>query len=221
MIRSSILLVLALSALGSAQIRRAPRLAGSARLAGCHLAQPFQARASTREVSREANREDSDYQKGLRELDAQQWDQAIASFKAAAEKGSAADASLYWKAYAQERAGRREEALAAIDSLRQSYPASRWLRDAKALEVEVRAQTGVPVSPAAEQDDDLKLMALNNIMQADPDKALPILQKLLAGNNSTKLKERALFVLTQSSSPDARKVLARYRRAILRIRTFN
>lgn len=169
--------------------------------------QPFQARASASDASREAARENSEYQKGLQALDAQQWDRAIALFKAAADKGSAADASLYWKAYAQERAGRLEEALAEIEALRESYPASRWLQDAKALEVEVHAQAGTPLSPAAQQDDDLKLMALNNIMQADPERALPVLQKLLAGNDSTKLKERALFVLTQSSSPDARKVL--------------
>lgn len=195
MIHSSLLLI-ALAAVALAQDSVVPP-----------FAQSFQSRESTRAGARV----DSDYQKGLQALDAQQWDQAIALFKAAAdqaiEKGSAADASLYWKAYAQDRAGRLDQALAEIKALRDSYPDSRWLRDAKALEVEVRAQAGVPVSPAAEQDEDLKLMALNNIMQADPDKALPILQKLLAGNSSPKLKERALFVLTQSSSPEARKAL--------------
>ena len=195
MIRSSFLLI-TLSAAALAQDPIAPP-----------FAQSFQSRESTPVAARV----DPDYQKGMQALDAQQWDQAIASFKAAAdkaaEKGAAADAPLYWEAYAQDRVGRLQEALAEIKALRDSYPDSRWLGDAKALELEVRAQTGAAVSPAAQQDDDLKLMALNNIMQADPDQALPILQKLLAGNNSPKLKERALFVLTQSSSPDARKML--------------
>lgn len=166
------------------------------------FAQSFQARPE--------NRNDQDYQKGLRALDARQWDQAISSFSAAAShQGTQVDAALYWKAYAENRAGHREAALSTIAGLRKDYPSSKWIDDARALEVEVRAQTGGPVSPASEQDEDLKLIAINSLMQSDPDQALPILQKLLAsGNNSPKVKERALFVLTQNSSPQGRKLLS-------------
>lgn len=159
--------------------------------------------------SSQGARDDSDYESGLRALDARQWDRAIASFDAAAshKKGSA-DAALYWKAYAQSHAGRREEALVTIGALRQSYPSSRWIKDAQALDLEVRAQAGAPVSPSSESDEELKLIALNSLMQSDPNRALPILQKLLAGNNSEKVKERALFVLTQTSSPEGRKILS-------------
>lgn len=151
---------------------------------------------------------DTDYQNGQRALDARQWDQAISAFTTvASRKGPAADAALYWKAYAENREGRREEALSTIADLRQAYPSSRWVRDARALEVEVRAQVGAPVSPNSETDEDLKLIALNSLMQSDSNAALPILQKLLASNNSPKVKDRALFVLTQSGSPEARKVL--------------
>jgi ribosomal protein L10 len=155
------------------------------------------------------SREDSDYRSGRKALDNAQWDQAIAAFDAsAARKGSAADAALYWKAYALNRAGRRDQALATIDALRQAYSSSRWLNDAKALEVEMRGNSGAPVSPGAESDEELKLVAINSLMQADPNRALPILEKLLTGNYSPKIKDRAIFVLTQSSSPEARKVLS-------------
>ncbi len=175
-------------------------------LTGPLLAQSFFAPAG--EAAPAAQAGDTDYQNGQRALDARQWDQAISSFDAvASRKGPSADAALYWKAYAENRAGRREECLSTIAQLRQAYPSSKWLKDAKALEVEVRAQTGSPVSPASESDDDLKLIALNSLMQSDPNVALPILQKLLASNNSLKVKDRALFVLTQSGSPDARKIL--------------
>ena len=151
---------------------------------------------------------DTDYQNGQRELDARQWDQAIRSFAAAAShKGPSADAALYWQAYAENRAGQRERALSTISQLRQDYPSSRWLKDAMALEVEMRAKSGDPLSPGAETDEDLKLIALNSLMQSDPKSALPILEKLLAGNNSLKIKDRALFVLTQNGSPEASKVL--------------
>jgi HEAT repeat protein len=164
-------------------------------------AQSFQAR--------EAGRGDADYQKGLSDLDAHKWDEAIAAFDAAAaRKGGATDAALYWKAYSQNRAGQQQESLTTIGRLRQLYPASRWVNDAQALEVEVQARNGTPVSPGAEADEDLKLMALNSLMTSNSDQALPILKKLLAGPNSDKLKERAMFVLVQNPSPEARKLLS-------------
>ncbi|HMF77737.1 MAG TPA: HEAT repeat domain-containing protein [Bryobacteraceae bacterium] len=163
-------------------------------------AQSFQAR--------QVGREDSEYQRGLSELDAHEWDKAIAAFDASASrKGSATDAALYWKAYAQNRAGLGQESLTTLSRLRQLYPGSRWLNDAQALEVEVRARSGTPVSPGAETDQDMKLMALNSLMTSNSDQALPILKKLLAGPNSDKLKERAMFVLVQNPSPEARKLL--------------
>ena len=146
---------------------------------------------------------------GLRALDARQWDKAVSSFEASADRnGPTADAALYWKAYAENRAGSADEALETIAALRHKYPSSRWIRDARALEVEVRGKTGAPISPGAESDEDLKVIAINSLMQSDPDKAFPILEKLVKGNNSPKIQEKALFVLTQSSSPDAHKLLS-------------
>ncbi len=159
--------------------------------------------------SQQSSGDDADYRRGLGELDAHQWDQAIASFNASAERGrSNADAALYWKAYAQNRAGRREAALFTLAQLHEKYPSSRWLKDARALNVEVRAQTGSPVSPSAEPDDDLKLMAVNSLMQSNPSAAFPVVEKVLTSNNSERVKEQALFVLTQSGSPEASKLLA-------------
>ncbi len=152
--------------------------------------------------------EDQDYRRGRSALDTARWDDAITAFSAsAARKGAVADGAVYWKAYAENRAGQRDAALATLQALRQQYPSSHWLNDAQALEVEIRARAGDPVSPATEPDEDLKLIAINGLMQSDPKQALPILEKLLRSNSSPKLKERALFVLTQSGSPEARKIL--------------
>ena len=153
--------------------------------------------------------QDPDYENGMRELDARQWDQAAASFNASLRrKAGNADAALYWKAYADFRRARFDDALEALSDLRADYPSSRWIKDADALELELKGKTGAPVSPMAESDDELRLIALNSLMQSDPNQAVPILRKLLAGNNSEKVKERAMFVLTQSSSPEARKILS-------------
>lgn len=175
---------------------------------GASAREPQAAPFSQNFQARQAGQGDPDYQKGLRALDARQWDDAVEDFATSASReGANADAALYWKAYAENRAGRREEALDTISDLKQDYPSSRWLKDANALEVEVRAATGGPVNAGSYGDDDLKLLALNSLMQSDPDKAVPFLQKILASNNSDKIKDRAMFVLSQSSSPEASKLL--------------
>jgi HEAT repeat protein len=118
------------------------------------------------------------------------------------------DAALYWKAYVQARLGQRPEALTTIADLTRQFPESRWLKDARAIEVEVRQSSGQPVSPASQDDEDLKLMALRGLMNSDPDQALPVLEKMLTGANSPKVKDRALFVLSQSHSAKAREIIA-------------
>jgi hypothetical protein len=158
-------------------------------------------------LSRTAN-DDYLYQDGQRALDSHHWDQALEDFnQVAAHAGSRADGALYWKAYTLDKLGRRDEAVAAIAELRKSYANSRWLDDANALEVEVKQAAGQKVSPESESDEDLKLMAINGLMQSDSERAIPLLENLLKGAQSPKLKERALFVLAQSSVPKAQQLL--------------
>ena len=56
-------------------------------------------------------------------------------------------------------------------------------------------KTGKPVDPKAAQDDDLKLLALNLLMQKDETQALAQIQEILNGDSSEKLKKEALFIL--------------------------
>jgi HEAT repeat protein len=153
------------------------------------------------------------YARGTAALDRGEFDAAATAFaEAAALKGERADGALYWAAYAHNKRGRRDEALKAIGDLRSAYPKSRWLRDARALEVEIRQASG-QTAVSANGDDDLKLMALNGLMQADPDRALPLVEQMLASSQSEKVRDRALFVLAQSGSPKAREVLVRTARS--------
>ena len=147
-------------------------------------------------------------QKGKVAIDAGRWDEAVEAFSAvASEKGAHADEALYWKAYALNKIARQAEALTAIAQLRKAYANSRWQDDARALEIEVRQASGEKVNPNSEPDEDLKLMALNGLMNSDPEHAIPLLEKFLQGNQSPKLKERALFVLSQSDNAKARQIL--------------
>ena len=123
-------------------------------------------------------------------------------------KSNRTDAAMYWKAYSLSKLGQRAEALTTLGDLIKQFGDSRWLKDAKALEVEVRQASGQAVSPASQDDEELKLMALRGIMQSDPDQALPVIEKMLTGTNSPKVKDRALFVLSQSHSAKAREIIA-------------
>ena len=151
---------------------------------------------------------DSRYDRGTSALDAGRWDDARQIFdEIAAAKGPRADGALYWKAYAENRLGRRDDALNTLTQLRQQYPSSEWLNDAQALQVEVRQQSGKPLDPNAQADEDIKMMAISALMGSDPERALPLLEKVLKSTSSPRLKDQALFVLSQNRSPQAQQLL--------------
>ncbi len=148
------------------------------------------------------------YQQGAKALDARQWDRAITSFRQVVDlKGSRADGALYWTAWALNKKGNRAEALSTLDNLKRTFPKSRWVNEGRALETEIRQLSGQSIEPDTEPDDDLKLIAINSLMNADEERAIPMLEKFLNGTDSAALKERALFVLAQSDSPRARAIL--------------
>lgn len=176
-------------------------------------AQSFPLMGFLQQGSAESAREDQLHKEGTDALNQSNWDAAIDKFNQVADlHGKRADSALYWKAYAQNKGGHRQDALATIAELRKQYPRSTWLKDAGALEVELRQATGQSVNPQSQEDEENKLLALNSLMNSDPKRALPILQKFLASNNSSRLKAQALFVLAQSDSDEARQILMQYAR---------
>ena len=162
-----------------------------------------------RETER-AERADESYEEGTEQLDEGDWDGAIRAFQEVIKAGGRrCDGALYWKAYAQSRRGQRAEALASIAELQKSYPQSRFVGEAKALDLEIRQASGQAPKPENESNEEIKLLALNGLMNSDPSRAVPLLESFLTGSNSLRLKDRALFVLSQSDTPQAREILAR------------
>jgi HEAT repeat protein len=156
-----------------------------------------------------ANRTQRDYERAQRALEDSRWTEAADAFRAIAAAGGArADAALYWQAYALDRLGQQADALAAVAELVKDFPDSRWLSDAKALEIQVRQNAGQAVRPDQQADEELKLLAIQALQHQDPAQAVPMLREFLAGPQPLKLKERALFVLAQSRSAEARATLA-------------
>ena len=66
----------------------------------------------------------------------------------------------------------------------------------------------LPTTPeGAGSDADLKMLALNSVLQRDPSQALPMIRTILTGSGSPQLKQRALSTLGMSQSPDAQSLL--------------
>jgi len=87
------------------------------------------------------------------------------------------------------------------------------------------AQTPPASAPVAERerpskaertpdaDEELALAALEGLMAQPGERALPIIKKVLAGSQTTLVKRRALFVLSQIDSPEAKTILAQTSRS--------
>jgi hypothetical protein len=164
-------------------------------------------------VDRTTAQESMLYAAGSQALDQGKWQAAEDRFDQVVElKSKRADAALFWKAYCQNKLGQRTEALATLTVMEKEYPQSRWLDDAKKLQVEVKQLSGQPVSPDDESNCELKLLALNGLQQADPAKAVPLLVSMMHNTECVKLRSQALFVLAQSNSPEARDAITKMAR---------
>jgi hypothetical protein len=158
-------------------------------------------------------RTDELYSDGREALDEDRYDRAAEKFsELASMNGPQTDAAMYWKAYAENKLGKRDSALATIADLEKKYAQSRWIKDAKALEIEVRQSNGQPAHPESQPDEELKILAITGLMNSDPQRAMPLLEKVLNGPGTPKEKSKALFVLAQNGSPQSREILARIAR---------
>ncbi len=59
----------------------------------------------------------------------------------------------------------------------------------------------------AHENDELKIAALEVLISAPPERALPRVRKILEGNRSDEVKESALFILSQIDLPEAQNLL--------------
>jgi len=110
------------------------------------------------------------------------------------DEPGAVDSALYWQAYALSRQRQRGATRAAVQRLQREYPQSRWLDEANLL-VESRERD--------RDRDDLVEAALDGLMSAPPERALPLLEKVLTGDYPLRSQKRALFVLSQLDAPAA------------------
>jgi HEAT repeat protein len=148
--------------------------------------------------------ENNHFDQALRELN-RLTDQAWVAGK---DQPSWGDAALYWKAYSQSKLALNDEALQTIQELSKQFAKSTWVKDARALALEIQQAVGQPVSADLQNDEELKLLALRGVMQTDPDKGVQVIEKMLGGGATPRVRDRALFVLAQSRSPKAHDIIA-------------
>jgi len=191
--------------------------------------------ALTPELTVSPVQDDAAYSAGSKAMDEHRWQDAVVSFdKVINAKGKRVDAAVYWKAYSLEKLGKPQLAAATCDQLHAQDPNSQWNRDCSALTVnvhidtealaesmknvnaQVRAMVDFPTgdaefwdssNPPHGSDEDLKMLALNSLLNQDPARAIPLLKGVLTGSGSPAMKKHALFVLAQSKSPDADAIL--------------
>jgi TolA-binding protein len=136
--------------------------------------------------------------------------------------------ALYWRAFALYRRGGTDDLHDALDALAQQereHPAAATHGDAGALATRIRgelarrgdrvaAESVSATARNAEQacpsdDDDIRVAALNAVMQMDADQALPILRKVLARRDrcSEPLRKKAIFIVAQQGRDDGANIL--------------
>jgi HEAT repeat protein len=145
--------------------------------------------------------------RGLIERD--QYTRAVETFdRVIAAGGNRVDAAMYWKAYSFSKIARAQDALVTLADMQKRFGTSRWIDAARSLEIEIKQAAGQAVSAEGQNNDEIRLLALQGMMRSDPEATLPIVEKMLAGNASVRVKERALFVVSQSRSPRGREIIA-------------
>ena len=98
-----------------------------------------------------------------------------------------ADAAIYWQAYALMQAKRATEAKAAVDRLHHDFPNSRWNKDADGL---LRQTQTATARDASVDDEDIAEVAVEGLLNAPPERAVPLLKKVLQSQHSEKVKKQ-------------------------------
>jgi hypothetical protein len=153
------------------------------------------------------------YDEGQKALREQNWMEAAEQFEQAAKADKEqADAAMYWQAYALYKAGRSKEAERELRRLERKFPESSWLKEAQALRIEYQdpdrsIEQVAGTGNGAGMDDELRLFALVQLMDRDPDRALPMVLDLARNAESPSVRQDALFVLAVNDSPHAKEAL--------------
>ncbi|MBV9959483.1 MAG: HEAT repeat domain-containing protein [Acidobacteria bacterium] len=125
------------------------------------------------------------------------WKGAVEKFQSFIEqypKDAGIDAALYWLAFAQFKLDRLTEASSQLQRLLKKYPNSNWADDARALQIQIGSQQGRAVEPSSDDDEEIKIVALESLFRSNPERGLAFVQNMFkpGSNASRHMKEAGI-----------------------------
>jgi len=152
------------------------------------------------------------YDEGQKALREQQWMEAVEQFEQAVKDDQGqADAATYWMAYAYYKAGRNNEAERELRRLERKYPNSRWVKEGQALRIEHQdpdKSAAKIASGVLEMDEEMKLFALMQLMERNPERTTPLVLDMAKNAESASARHDALFRLAMSDEPTAQQAVS-------------
>ncbi len=142
------------------------------------------------------------YDEGQKALREQRWMAAANHFEQVSDVANI-DAAMYWRAHALYKAGHKGDAARQVQQLERQHPDSRWLNEARALQIEYQGSIDDAVA-----EDELRLFALSQLLERDFDRALPLVMEIMSNTASDSIRQDALFLLGMSDHPDAQRAIA-------------
>ncbi len=137
--------------------------------------------------------------------------------------------SYYWEAFARYRMGGNDDLRVArelLDTQRSRYPRAATRSDAESLRTRIQgvlAKQGdvnaaeditkqadvASGSGCPDENNDVRIAALNGLLQMDADQAIPILKKVLARREpcTASLRRKAVFLVAQKRSTESTQIL--------------
>jgi HEAT repeat protein len=175
---------------------------------------------------------DSAYRSAREALNAGKYSTSASLFRSIHErypKSTYAADSYYWEAFSLYKSGGNENLRAAREALTaqsRRYPSAKTGGDASALLARINGQlaragdagaaesTIVAANHTAQggcpdEDDDMRVEALNALLQMDADRAMPTLKKVLARREpcTEVLRRKAVFLVSQKRTPETEDIL--------------
>ena len=149
------------------------------------------------------------FREGRDLIEAQDWQKASQKFNdyiVEYPKDKDLDAALYWYAYALQKQGKKDEAAAPLLRLIKEFPNSSWRREAEAMLVVLGRGDQIKLN---REDCEIKILALQSLLEANEEKALTYVSDVLKSNSSDcpSLKYAAVSLLGSHGGPRSAPVL--------------
>ncbi len=139
---------------GNRRLRRSGRASDAQQASGYNYNYVFDQQAGF-----SVSTSDNNYTTGLNRMMSRHYEQAIAMFdRVIIAKTARADGALYHKAWCQAKLGRADEASATLAVMKKDYAQSPYMKDARALEADVKK-----LGPDQVDDEEIKLLVISGM----------------------------------------------------------